>query len=640
MKTERIRRHLAAILYADVVGFSRMSEMDEENTFLNVREYLDHFAKTIEAYHGQVIKYAGDAVLAIFDSASDALICAARVQIDMHQRNKSLDDDRKICFRIGLNLGDVIKDRGDIFGDGVNVAARLEALGQPGGICVGGSFYDAVVMKLPFDFEFMGEQQVKNITKPIRAYHAKFQQEAELPLPYKDKIIPDANKVKFIRFLLISFLVVIPLSLILWFTWAPLKDHVINNDIDFPKDEVLNTKNKKTIIILPFDNMGSDSKQISFADGMTEDLITDLSQLSNLRVLARNTSFRFKGKVVDPIKIGKELKVKYLLEGSIRKSGDKLRVNAQLIDTENGYHVWSSRYDRKLVEVFDVQDELTRNIVNALAIELTEQEETSLARVSTNNFQAYEHFLRGQKFARERTRESYSQAEYEFKEAIKLDETYARSFGALAILNIRMYTSGWTESPSESRNRALHMAKKAVALNNTLPQLYWSLGFVHLFRNEFTLAAKAVEKSITIAPSYADGYALLALIKNRLGDADNADDAIRLIKKGMKLNPHYTWDYPYNLGHAYYNKGQYKIAIEFLQKALERNANAIHARLFLAASYSGLDMQDDAEWEIEQVLTINPMISISHMKSTSSIVNNKTMKTYVTLLRKAGLPEK
>jgi len=412
------------------------------------------------------------------------------------------------------------------------------------------------------------------------------------------------------------------------------------NYVDF-QSSFTQVKNVKTpsIIVLPFVNISGDSEQAYFSDGITEDIITDLSRISKLNVMARNTSFSYKGQIINPQNIGKELKVQYLLEGSIRKSGDKLRVNAQLIETVNGYQVWSDRYDRKLVEVFAVQDELTRNIVNALAIQLTEQEETSLARVSTNNFQAYEHFLLGQKLARERTREGFSQAKSEFEQAIKLDPSYARSYGAIAVVLIRMYTNAWTDSPAESLDRALAMAKKAVALNNTLPQTYWALGFVHLYRNEFIQAADAAEKSTAIAPSYADGYGLLALIKNRLGGIDDSNDAIRLIKKGMKLNPHYSWDYPYNIGRAYYNKGQYQLAIDFLQKALERNENSMQPRLFLTASYSGLGMQDDAEWEVEQILTINPQMSISHMKSTSDIADTKAMKMYVSLLRKAGLPE-
>jgi TolB-like protein/DNA-binding winged helix-turn-helix (wHTH) protein len=411
-----------------------------------------------------------------------------------------------------------------------------------------------------------------------------------------------------------------------------------NSDIKFPSIQSDGAE-IPSIIVLPFLNMSDDAEQSYFSDGITEDIITDLSRISKLHVMARNTSFRYKGQIVKPQEIGKELKVKYLLEGSVRKSGDKLRINAQLIETVNGYHVWSDRYDRKLVDVFVVQDEVTRHIVTALAIQLTDVEETAIKRVSTNNFAAYEHFLLGQKHIKERTQEAYIRAQDEFKEAIKLDPSYARSYGALAVVTIRTVTNGWTDSPSETRERALVLAKKAVVLDDTLPQAYWSLGFVHLYRNEFKAAAKAVEKATAIAPSYADGYGLLALINNRLGTVENANQAIRLIKKGMKLNPHYTWDYPYNLGRAYYNKGEYQRAIVPLQQALERNENALQPRLFLAASYSGLGMQDDAEWEIEQVLNINPIMSISHIKLTSRIEHQPSMKTYVLLLRKAGLAE-
>ncbi|MEJ2142382.1 MAG: tetratricopeptide repeat protein [Gammaproteobacteria bacterium] len=391
-----------------------------------------------------------------------------------------------------------------------------------------------------------------------------------------------------------------------------------------------------SIIVLPFVNRSDDQGQEYFSDGITEDIITDLSRISNLQVMASNTSFRYKGQVVKPEEINKELGVHFMLEGSVRKAGGKLRINSQLIDTRNGYHVWAERFDRDLDQVFAVQDELTRNIVNALAVKLTDQEETSLARVSTNNFQAYEHFLLGQKYARERTREGFNRARDEFREAIKLDPQYARSYGALAIVLSRMATNAFTDSPVEFEDRALEMARKAVELNNTLPHAYWALSFVHMYRNEFKEAEKYVTQALAIAPNYADGYGLLALIHNRLG---NADKAIELIQKGMKLNPHYTWDYPYNLGRAYYYKGNYDKAIELLRTALARNEFTMQPRLYLTASLSAAGMMDDAEWEVEQILTINPRMTISHIRSTSAIVNPGLMEKYATHLRNAGLPD-
>ena len=414
---------------------------------------------------------------------------------------------------------------------------------------------------------------------------------------------------------------------------------IYNDSLLDSQSPLASTENSKipAIIVLPFLNMSDDPKQGYFSDGITEDIITDLSRISNLLVMARNTSFRYKGQAVKPTEIGKDLNVQYLLEGSVRKEGEQLRLNVQLIDTRNGFHVWSNRYDRKLKDVFVLQDELTRNIVNALAIQLTEQEETSLSRVSTNNFQAYEHYLQGQKLARERTRVGFSQAEAEFKRAIKLEPTYARAYGSLAVLFIRKFTNGWTDSPTESRDRALDMAIQAVSVDKALPQAYWSLGFVHLYRNEFEQAAIAVKKAINIAPSYADGYALLALINNRLG---NADEAIRFINKAMTLNPYYTWDYPYNLGRAYYVKGDYERAIKELLIALERNENALPARLILVACYSALDRNDDAEWEVEQVLNVNPLMSISLVKKSMSVNSKNKMQMYISHLRKAGMPEK
>ena len=423
-----------------------------------------------------------------------------------------------------------------------------------------------------------------------------------------------------------------------WGLWAVLGFTLFGLGYGLTRDNSQSPDNQAlpSIIVLPFVNRSDDTEQEYFSDGITEDIITDLSRISSLLVMARNTSFRYRGQTVKPEDIAKELSVQYMLEGSVRKAGNQLRINAQLVDTSNGYHVWAERFDRKLEQVFAVQDEVTRNIVNALAIKLTDQEETSLARISTNNFKAYEHFLLGQKYARERTREGFNRAIDEFEQAIKLDPQYARSYGALAIVFSRMATNAFTDSPVEAEDRALEMAKKAVELNDSLPHTYWALGFVHLYRNEFEEAAKSVEKSVNIAPNYADGYGLLALIHNRLG---NPDEAMKFITKGMKLNPHYSWDYPYNLGRAHYYKGNYAKAIELLRKALARNENTMQPRLYLTASLSAVGMQEDAEWEVEQILTINPNMTITHVSNASGIVNTELNNKYMSDLRKAGLPE-
>lgn len=614
-----------------------MTEQDEEATYRAVRTSLDLFAATIEAYQGEVMNYAGDAILARFYSAEDALVCAARVNSELNKLNDDVPEDRKIRFRIGLNLGDIIEDRGDIFGDGVNVAARLEGLGKPEGICVSGSFYDAVVMKLPFDFEFMGEQQVKNIKKPIRAYHATVAENAELPqarvnIKLADIEAPTNNEFKKYIPAAITGIAIIA-AVVIGLSYFPAN----NNSAETKSNEVATVlSDQPSIIVLPFNDISEKKDQEYFVDGMTEDIITDLSRLAHLKVMARNTSFRYKDQVVKPQQIASELKVHYMLEGSVRKSGDRIRINAQLIDTRNGYHLWADRYDRKLTELFTVQDEVTNNIVKALSVELSPKEKQDIAQAQTNNIDAYEAYLRAWRLYTQRTKESNIAAQDEFKHAIKLDPTYARSYGSLALANIVSVTQGWADSPATTRNRALDLAKKSIELDPNLPQSYWALGFVHVFRSEYIEARKAVEAAIKLAPSYADGYGLLALINNRLGDGK---EAIRLIKKGMTLNPYYTWDYPYNHGRGLYSLGKYKEAVEQLKLALSRNENAIQPRLFLAASYAGMNLPEDGEWEIDQAMAVNPDLSISHIKKTMTIANKKQMAIFIDHLRKAKMPE-
>ena len=400
--------------------------------------------------------------------------------------------------------------------------------------------------------------------------------------------------------------------------------------VDQPPDRL------PTVIVLPFENLGESPEYDDFADGMTEDIITDLSGISGLQVLASNTAFTFKGKQVSPGELAKQLGVDFVLEGSVRRHAGTVRMNARLVDTHTGYQQWADRYDRNAGDVFAVQDEMTNSIVAALTVRVSPQEAQRLASRTTNSLAAYDHLLEGQRLSRASTRATNLQAEQAYRKAIVQDPAYGRAYGALAYLLAYRFRRGWSDAPVLTIDLALELASKAVTLDDAVPQTHWALGYVHLMRGEYALAERAASQAIEIAPNFADGYGLLALIKNALAEPDAA---IQLIHKGMQLNPFYTWDYPYNLGRAYYTAGNLEAAIASLEKARTRNPNALPIRLYLAASYAGAGRVDDAEWEMEEVKALNPKESISLLKATHSISDPQVMQRLVQDLRSAGLPE-
>lgn len=389
---------------------------------------------------------------------------------------------------------------------------------------------------------------------------------------------------------------------------------------------------RPSIVVLPFENLSNDAKQQYLADGITEDISTNLSRLSSLLVIASSASIG----QVKPQDIGNNLNVDFVLKGNIRQFGETIRVNAQLIDTKNGFIKWAERYDRKVGEVFAVQDEVTHSIIDKLAIKITRQETSRLAKNSTFNLMAYDFFQEGQRFSKISTKESNGQAREMYRKAIELDPGYGRAYGAQAYSLAFGFLFGWNDSPVEALDRALELAKKGVALDDSVPQTHWALGYVYLIRQEYDLAEKAVSEAIAIAPSYADGYGLLALISNNLGQPKKA---IGYVTKGMRLNPYYTWDYPYNLGRANYMLGNYDAAIVALEKAQERNENAIPIKLYLAVSYVKAKRQSDAEWVSDQLQMLTPPATITQIEKTQPIVNSRIKKMFLEDLRRAGLPE-
>ena len=426
-------------------------------------------------------------------------------------------------------------------------------------------------------------------------------------------------------------LLVIAAGGLVWFQpWAPREEPASVERMAIPLPD------KPSIAVLPFTNMSGDPEQEYFVDGITEDLITDLSKVSGLRVIARNSTFAYKGQSPDLREVGRDLNVRYVLEGSVRKASDRLRITAQLVDTNNGYHLWAERYDRNLEDVFALQDEVTRKIVTALSVTLTGQEKEQLARAATNNFEAYDLFLQGQQYFGRRTKDDNALAQEMYKRAIGLDPTFARAYGALAVSYALAARRGWSTHPADTLDRALELAQKAVALDGSVPQAHWALGYVYMFKKQYQQAIDALERAVRVAPNYADGYGLLAFINNQRGQSE---EAIRLIRKAMALNPHYTFDYPYNLGRAYYTVGRYAEAVEALQEATEHNAAALAPHLYLAASYIRLGQQDDAEWEATEAQVLDPEFTLSQFANTVPIKNKAQLNRFLEDLRKAGLPE-
>lgn len=613
-------RKLAAILHADVVGYSRLMGEDETGTHRQVTEYLDAFAAAITDHQGRVVNYAGDAVLAEFPTVTDALTCAVAVQRDLKTRNDTVPAARKIQFRIGVNLGEVIVDRNDIYGDGVNVAARLEGLAEPAGICISESVRDAIGSKLPYHYQSMGKQQVKNIARPVRAYQVLLNADATAAKTGKP----------WRAFTLLGLVAVVigAAGVIMWLhPWQP-------EPVASPPPSVVRSTDKPSIAVLPFHNISADPEQDYFADGMASDLITDLSKVSGLFVIARNSVFAYKGKRVDAKQVGKELGVRYLLEGDVRKAGGRIRINAQLIDAVSGGHLWAERYDRKLEDIFALQDDVIQKIVTALAVQLTQGEQQRLARRPTDSIEAYDVFLRGQEHYSHYTRDSNQRARLLFQQAIDVDENFARAYAGLSLTYANAVFFGWTNDSAAVLERALALARKAIGLDAELPQSYWALGYAYLFNRQHDLAIAALNNALAVDPNYADSYGLLGSVNAYMGQPN---EAIHWLENGRRLNPHTPAEYWGAFGRSYYVAKRFDKALALLQTALDINPNYLNARLHLAAVCVRLGQQDDAEWEASEVVVVDPNFSLARWADSQPYKDPALLQDILDDLRQAGL---
>jgi TolB-like protein len=491
---ERLPRKLVAILYGDVAGYSRLTGADEDVTHRCLREYLDLISRTIEDHRGQVVNYAGDAVLARFDAVVDALSSAVAIQDDLGSRNQDVPDERKVQFRIGVNLGDVIEDRGDIYGDGVNVAARLESLAEPGGICISESVRTAIGRKLPLGYEFMGERQVKNIQEPVRAYKVK--------LDSQEKSVRKSSETGF----------------------PGLPD-------------------KPSIAVLPFTNMSGDPEQEYFSDGITEDIITELSRFSGLFVIARNSSFSYKGQSVDIKTVARELGVRYMLEGSVRRSGNRLRINAQLLDTEMATHIWAERYDSSVDDVFDLQDEITRNIVGSIAPQIEIAEVERSRRLPAANLTSYELSLKAQALFYDWVRTGSPDLMEETIEAaqaaLDIDPRNTHALWIQGHASAMQYLYRWGPDPDASLVRAWDTAERLLQADSTNPKAYTARAMVYTFRGEFDAAIADYHRAFALNPNFAMNAMFMAWGESLAGltteAREHAELALRLSPRDLDL---------------------------------------------------------------------------------------------------------
>ena len=579
-----MERRLTAIFAADVAGYSRLVGADEEGTIDRLGAHRRELIEPKIAEHqGRLVKTTGDGVLAEFASPVKAVRCAIDVQHGMAARNADIPEGQRIEFRIGINLGDVVVEDGDIFGDGVNVAARLENIAEPGAVLISRAVRDFVTDTAELALEDLGERELKNIAKPVQVF----------------RIAPPAQAAAAAQ--------------------APAPA--------LPQ--------KPSIAVLPFTNMSGDPEQEYFSDGMTEDLITDLSKISALFVIARNSSFAYKDKAVKVQEIGRDLGVRFVLEGSIRKSGNRVRITAQLIDAESGGHLWADRFDRDLTDIFATQDEVVERIVRALAVTLTQGEAARLRRRGTENVAVYETWLRARQLLSGSTRETVAQAKAMYRRAIELDPNFAAAQAGLALATIADYVSDWAPDPAAALDEAERWARRAVELDDSEPVGHMALGSVMLWRRDHEGALAEFRRMIELDPNFAQGHSATGLALMYAGRSAEALEAFAVAKR---LDPHHSSIVLHFVAQANFSLGNYGTAAKQLLERISRTPGTDSSRMMLAACYGHLGRIEEARAAWAELMKVNPNFSFEQRERVLPYKDPRDFTRIAEGLAKAGLP--
>jgi adenylate cyclase len=623
MATDDVKRKLSAIFSADVEGYSRLMGEDELATVETLTTYKETMRKLIKQYRGRVVDSTGDNLLAEFISVVDAVQCAVEVQQVLSAKNEALSENRRMNFRIGINLGDVIEEGEVIYGDGVNVAARVESLAEGGGISISGTAYDQLGKKLPLGYEYIGEQSVKNIEKPVRVYRVLPQAEAA------GKVIGEKRPIsRHWRWAAVALIVVVG-ALVIWnFYFRPPFEPASEERMAFALPD------KPSIAVLPFVNMSEDPKQEYFSDGLTEEIITALSKVPKLFVIARNSTFSYKGKSVKVNQVAEELGVRYVLEGSVRKAGDRVRITAQLIDALGGHHLWAERYEKDLKDIFALQDEITMKIVTSLQVSLTEGETARMQAKGTNSLDAYLLFLQGWKEAGSMNKDGNFLGRQLAEKAIALDPKYALAYNLLATTYMNEVILGLSEDPRVSLKKAMELTQKAIALDNSLAWPHALLGFIYTLMRQHDKGIAECEQAVNLEPNSAISYFYLSLAFKYAG---RPEEAITMAKEAIRLNPIPPGFYYQNLTHLYCLTGKYEEAIAVGKEATRVEPNNFTVRAFLTVAYSLHGREKEARIEAAEVLRINPKFRVDSWAKTIPFKNEAGRELTIGALRKAGL---
>ena len=631
MADEGFKRKLAAILSADVEGYSRLMDDDEEATVRTITSYRTAIADLVQQFRGRVIDTPGDNILADFTSVVDGVNCAVEIQRELAERNAEFPDNRKMQFRIGVNLGDVIDEDGRIYGDGVNIAARVESLAEAGGICLSGRAHDQVENKLGLEYEDLGKHEVKNISRPIQVYRV-----LSNPGATAHRVV-QAKKTLGRKWRKIGFtaaaIVIVAVALGIWQFYAhrPDIEPASMEKMAFPLPD------KPSIAVLPFDNLSGDKEQDPIADGLTEDIITSLSRVPDLFVIARNSTFTYKGKPVKVQQVAEELGVRYVLEGSVQRSGDNLRITAQLIDALKGNHLWAHRFDRRAENLFAMQDEITREVLIELRVKLTAGDFARSVSRGTESLDAW--LLRSQAYAlaTNRTQELVLKGRELYEKAAEIDPNYARVWAGLAwTYRVEARLGGWVMSRKEALAKALEIAEHAMEIDPKEPFCYIHLADIYLIKGEHDRALAHAEKAVDLAPSYSSSIGALAWQSFWVGDFQRCVNAFARMKR---LNPHYPAVYLGVEGGALLFLGRHHDAITTLKEAIRRMPTNWMAHARLVATYADSDRMEEAKPAAAALLETRPNFTVGNLMKTQPFKKKEHKEWFRGLLLKAGLPE-